>query len=232
MILREILNEFQKRIDDPNYWDDTKGTALANEAMREITGVLSLTFKGFYEFYTEASRKQYDVPFDFVANHLLYYNDDNVNKVIQIVNSPDQLVGKVSDLDEEGQPSKAWLWNYESRLTLNFYPVPDDVYSMQWWYFREEPKLENMNDEPILDRLFHQYIIDYMILTSKRDDKEINESEYVGLWEVKKRSMRSANTKIENLNRENRIPSGKQNFPNINDERITIVNVNSGGVIW
>jgi len=233
MILREILNEFQNRVEDKNYWDDTKGTSLANEAIREIAKVLSLTFKGYYEFYTEIGRKQYDVPFNYIANHLLYYNDDSRNQKITIVKDPADIVGVVSDIDNENYPTHAWLWNYESRLSIVFYQTPDAVYTMQWWYFREAPKLVNMNDEPVLDRVFHQYIIEYMRLASRRDDKEITEEAFVNLWSVQERKMRAANTKIENISHENRLPSGKDMFPSTGDStRINIVNQNSGGVVW
>jgi len=233
MILREILNEFQNRVEDANYWDDTRGTSLANEAIREIAKVLSLTFRGYYEFYTEDGRKQYDVPFDYIMSHLLWYNDNSMNKVITFIKDPKDLYGVVSDIDTTtSYPTYAYLWNVESRLSLFFYPTPDDVYTMQWWYYREAPKLVNMNDESVLDRLFHQYIIEYMRLASRRDDKEISEGEFISLWSVQTRLMRAANTKIENIYRENRIPSGKDRFPTTEQDAFSLVNQNTDGVTW
>ena len=233
MILREILDEFQNRVEDPNYWDDTRGKSLANEAIRVIAGILSLTFKGYYEFYTEDGRKQYHVPVNYIANHLLWYNDTSENRDITFLKSPKDIYGKVSDIDTtKGYPTHAWLWNVESRLSLFFYPIPDDVYTMQWWYFREAPKLVNNNDEPILDRVFHQYLIEYMRLASRRDDKEISEAEFVGLWGNQVRLMRAANVKIDNISMESRLPTGKDMFPDIDISRVTIVNQNTDGVIW
>jgi len=211
MILRDILDEFQDLVDDPNYWNDTRGKALANRAIRNIAKELHIVFKAYYEFYTEDGRKQYDLPFNYIANHLLWFNE--MFRPITFLDSPRSLYSLGVDDSVEGYPTHAYLWTIQSRDSLIFYPIPDDAYLMKWWYYCIAPKLVNNNDEPPLARNLHEFIIRYMELESSLKDEKISDIAFITLWNREVQLMKIAHSKADNLEETDKVADARDRFP-------------------
>jgi len=184
MLLHQIHDRFHARIKDPEYWTDTLATALANDCLLSISAHFGITKTPAYtQLTTVESQKQYTPPVGFIANELLHY-DDGYNQDITFLNSPKEVYGVVTDPDEESNPIYAYFWPTDAREELWFYPVPNDEYTMDWFYWSIPSTLVNDNDTPYINTIFHTYIVDYMVWRSKVNDDEdgMNEGTFEALW--------------------------------------------------
>lgn len=244
MLLATIRAQFQARIEDSVYWNDTKADTLANQAQRDIAGRLELMFQNRCELICEADLEQYSVPSDYISNYLLRYDNivdpdtgdlsGDYNQTITMLDGPDEVYGVVGDPSQTGNPTHAFLWAIEDRRDLFLHPIPDDEYVLQWWYQCEPPELVNNNDEPKLPRELHQYIIDFMELRARMLDGDISDMQFMALWEKKIIEIRTSASMKEALRRHTRIPSGKDLFPSTSAWRSdSLINVaNDGDFIW
>jgi hypothetical protein len=232
MLLHHIRTAFRNRIEDNAYWDDTRADVLANQAMNDIAGRFGTKVQAYTEMTTIASAQRYEPPVDYIANFLLYY-DSGYRQVIRILDSPDEIYGIITDPTTEGSPTHGFFWARENRPELWLYPVPDDAYTLQWFYFKIPPSLENDDDEPMISREHHQYMVDFMEFRAKIQDKEMSESEFTVLWEKKITEMRVANMKKDLVRRKQEPGMGSEMFYNVVDGDILgIREQNTGGIIW
>ena len=235
MLLHEIRSDFRERIEDETYWDDDRCTALANAAQRDIIARLHIKIQGYAEFPTVDGTQRYTLPVDLIASHLLWYNTSH-DQVIKIHDSPNDIYGVVSDVTTEGQPTDGFLWAVEDIEELWLYPVPDDAYTLQWWYWRRAPKLVHDDDEPLIPRHMHNYIVDFCELRAKVQDGEIGESEFMTLWNVKIKEMQVSNANKILLTTKPTIGTGKKMFPGGGAAgdglMLTLTDQSGGGKIW
>ena len=233
MILANIISDFQGMIEDSNYWDSARATPLANQAIRALATRFGSMVKAYTELTTEEDRSQYAIPVDYIANHMLRFNSGH-NRIINIWDDPKDVYSRVSDITTSGYPTDAYLWNVENRDDIFLYPVPDDAYTLEWFYYREPPQLVNNNDEPLIQRDLHKYIIDYMELRAKVQDKEIREESFEMLWEKKIREIRASRSIRGSLGRRQHIATGHDNIPdtNVSNKWMQLTDNTGTGIIW
>lgn len=233
MLLHKIIERFQGRVEDVNYWDSTRAKVLANDAVDDIVSKLDVKVQQYREWDTVTSRQTYDLPLDYIENESLYYNS-GYNQVIVMEDSPMDIYGVVGDPLTEGSPTHGFIYAVSDRPELHFYPVPDAAYSMQWWYIGWAPELVNDNDETMIPRFLHKYIVDYMEMKAQVQDKEMSLVQFRGLWKDDLMEMRRAVAKRKLYKRDDQFASGKKLFPTIKstyrEEAIRLTN--SGGYIW
>lgn len=214
MLLHEILTEFQNRIEDANYWDDTRGTTLANQAQRDIAARFgSSQLQAYTTLTTVVDQQRYLLPSDYIANRYMYYDSGN-NQKITLVDAPDDIYGKVSDAESTtGKPTHGFMWVVDGVENIWLYPIPDDEYTIQWWYYRTPTKMANDNDRPLLDLEFHQYIVDFMEARAKVQDGDMSENEFTVLWEKRMQDMQASKLKKYLSGREPAPANATKAFP-------------------
>jgi len=214
MLLHQIRTAFAARIDNTVYWTTARQNALANDAMRSIASHFGTRMKGYQILYTVDGQQHYALPVDFIANDLLYTNTDELMRKIKFVDSPDEIYSKYYDPGTyEGSPELAFIWPIDERDNLWLYPIPDKQYTLEWFYYREAPELVNNNDEPMIAKEFHTFIVDYMEMRTKVFDGEMSEMEYTALWEKTLTKMSMFKTAKMALTVENTPGNARRNFP-------------------
>lgn len=231
MILANIISDFQGIIEDSNYWNTARATPLANQAMRALAARFGSIAKAHTTLVTVADVNQYAIPVDYIANHLLRFNSGH-NQKITIWDDPDDVYARVSDITTSSYPTDAYIWNVENREDIFFYPVPNDAYTLDWFYYREPPELVNNNDEPLIARSLHKYIIDYMELRVKVQDKELGDTTFEILWDKKILEIRAVRSKAAALSNRKHIPTAAGRMPNVGVSGTMIHLANSGGIVW
>lgn len=233
MLLHKMVEKVQNEVDDINYWTSARVAGLLNDGVDDIISRLDVKVQYYREFDTEDGRQNYDVPLEYIATEGLYYNSGN-NRVIFFEDSPMDLYGVVSDVTTEGYPTHCFIYAVSDLPEMQFYPVPDDAYTMQHWYIGWAPELVNDNDESMLPRFLHKHVVDYAKMRIKVQDKEMSEVQFRALWKDNLREMRRAVGKRKLKKRQDEMPTGKGLFPTTKstyrEERIRLAN--TGGVIW
>ena len=229
MILADIITEFQSGIEHAAFWNTTRAATLANRAVRSIVRELNILLRAYTTLTTEADRQRYSVPVDYITNHLIWFNDSN-NQEITMCDSPNEIYGIVADPAQTGKPEKAFIWNYEGREEVCFYYVPDDAYTIEWWYYCTPPKLVNNNDEPITPRFLDQYIIDFMERRAKVDDGLMSETEARSLFKLDVLEMKTEMGKYTSMRRKPSPANARRTLPT--DRGGIISFANDGDYQW
>ncbi len=232
MLLHQIHDAFHNRIEDPEYWDDDRATSLANGAQDAVIRAFSIKIQAYVDLTTVDGTKNYKPPQDYLENYLLHYNS-TYNLDIMFLGELSEIVGVVTDPDLEGQPTHAYMWAISGRKELHLYPVPDDAYTIQWWYYALAPTLELDNDEPMIPREFQSYLIDHMLYRANINDDKMSEVEFETLWNLKLFEMKKTSVDKVLFATRTQLSTAKEQFPQTGSADISMVLADpSGTYIW
>ena len=231
MLLHKMIERFQGRIEDVNYWNSTRAAVLANDAIDDIVSKLDVKVQQYREWNTVASQQSYDLPFDYISNTGLFYNSGH-NQVILMEDGPMDIYGVVSPVSNEGAPTNGFIYAKSDRPELHLYPVPDAAYSMQQWYIGWAAGLVNDNDETMVPRFLHKYIVDYMEMKSQVQDKEMSQVQFRSLWKDDLMEMRRAIAKRKLYSKQDKYGTGKGLFPTVARVRREPRSSDPSGIVW
>jgi len=160
MILREMIERFQARLDDNVYWNDTRAIALVNTMKDKLAQELRVLAPSYYTFDSVQGQQSYEVPSKLIANQLLYYNS-SYNQIIRIVKGPQSIYGPYSEVDQQGFPTIGYIWGVSGRRQLTVFPTfnVDDI-TIQWWFWGWPEDLANYNDEPQMPTPWHSSLVE------------------------------------------------------------------------
>jgi len=171
MRLVEIRDFAKDRIEDTAFWTDVKLNALANDCLRSILSFFSITrVKAEDSINTVSGTMSYELPSDYIETHLLYNDTDNTP--LQMVDDPNMIHSRVSDVTQSGRPILAYFWGTSSIEELRLYPVPDAAYAIRHLYWSTGANLVNDDDSPMISREQHQHIVEYLIRKIRSEDQE------------------------------------------------------------
>ena len=216
MRLVEIQDKVRGVIEDDAFWTDAKLVVMINDAMNDALAAFNITrVKSYEERDTVESQKRYNLPSDHIETYFIYY-DSGYNRVIEIVDDPQWMYRRVSDLDTEGAPTHAYFWNIEDREELWLYPVPDDAYTLNWFFWATPAALVNDDDEPQIPIDQHQKLVDYCIMRCKAEDTNTMNAmmAFHAWWEVQLNKMKISNAAKTNARRNEEPGSAEGLFSN------------------
>jgi len=108
MIVRDMIERFQARVDDNVYWGDTRAKALANEIQDDLAQEFKIQVKCYYTFKSVQGQTHYEVPSNYISSDTLYFNS-SYNQIITIMSGPKAIVGVFSDRTTEGIPTRGYM---------------------------------------------------------------------------------------------------------------------------
>lgn len=195
MRLVQIRDAFRGRVEDSAFWTDSKVNQMVNDAVSSILAFFEVTRIKYQDSITTvASRQRYDKPFHHIETHLFHMNSTYDRDLI-VVQDPRSIHKMVSDLTLEGIPTHVFFWGHSDREEIHLYPVPDDAYTIDHYYWGTHASLELDDDEPLIPREHHQHLVDYCHLRSKADDAGTltAELQFEAWWKTRLAQMKVSN---------------------------------------
>ena len=196
MIVRDIIDYVQNTVGARRYWNDTRIISMINQVQEKMAVELKLTVQDFYKFDSTLDQK-YEIPSNYVATQLLYYDNGGTEKVIKILPTPNNIYGVFNDPDTDttDNPSRAFIWNSSGRKELWVYPRFVTAGIDIWWFFWGLPnKLANDNDVSPLPPEWHILIVEAVINKIKVADEMMLASEELVLFQQIVRSAKTMET--------------------------------------
>lgn len=172
MLRHEMVTEAQALIEDPPYWTADRLTTLINRGMRDAANHFGVAVPGYFTFPTVVGQQQYMVPADFTANEELNFDANGTRNTIRIQPRPRSVYRAVADPTEQGTPYMGFFWAKEDRPELWIYPTFDTALTVDWFYWRRPPNIDLDNDEPLVPRDWHTYLVDYAVNYTLQQDQE------------------------------------------------------------
>lgn len=197
MLRHELVSEAQGLIEDPVFWDATKLTTLFNRGMRDVSNAMGVAASGYFIFESVTGQQQYQIPYDFLAHETLSFTADGIDNIIHIKPRPRSIVGLVSDRTDQGTPTRGFFWAKEDREELWIHPTFDtNGQQVEWFYWRRPPNIVADNDEPLIPRSWHTYLVDYAINWTNQQDQEKGWSYplFIQWWASQKREIQASHT--------------------------------------
>jgi len=232
MVLRDMIERVQRRIDDRAYWNDDRVTALLNQLKDDIAQELKVTAKRKYIFASVQGQQSYAVPHGFVSNELLHYGTPHFNE-IEIVGSPRDFEKGNWQVDLEGVPRMGYIWGESGRRQLTIYPTFNgDAIEITWWFYGWPEDMTLDNDEPQFPTEWHPSLPKLAINEAKVDDDQMNlsDAEVIKAKEINKlRGM--ASTNFLNSQTVSQLASIDEVFP-VRDGEPMKFNITTDGGIW
>jgi len=220
MLRHEMVTEAQALLEDPDYWTAARLTTLFNRGMRDIANKFGIAVSGYFIFQSVQAQQQYMVPHDFTANELISFEANGTTNNITIKPRPASVYGVVYDPDQEGTPDTGFFWAKEDREELWIYPTFDaDGISINWFYWRRPPNITLDNDEPLIPRDWHTYLVDYAVYYTHVQDQEKgwNFTVFYGWWESVKVGIQVAEAQKDMASRDIRMGIFDDQLPRVND---------------
>lgn len=212
MLRDEIVSEVQAMVEDPDYWTASRITTFANQGMRKMAYKHGISVPGYYLVTAVVGQQSYMLPLDWVAFHRIYYSDD-YNEIAFQGMKPESVYSNYTDPLTEGDPEIAFIWAREDREELWVYPTFGDADTMYWFYWRRPPAIVNDNDEPLIPRDWHTYLVDYVHYFTLFKDRELSLSEFESWWELTMSSIQVADSIQEAAERQIKIGDSDAQFP-------------------
>ena len=232
MTLRDMITEYVGRMDDDaTYWTDAICISYANKAVADIIKRLKVKFSAYVTFDTVADQQRYVVPVDYIANDVLYFDSSHDSK-ITFVTSPSKIYGTISSPTSTGTPAKAFIWSLDGVPRLWLYPIPNDAYTLEWFYWRRPKSLSGDNDEPMVPREIHSSIVDLMELQGQYKDKEISLPAYKTLYEAELQKIGESELIKQFIGQSIKVGSGAKHFPSQKSSVGVKLADPSGSIVW
>lgn len=173
MLRAALVSEAQDLIEDPDYWTAARLTTLFNRGQRDIANSLGVTVSGYFIFESVQGQRQYQLPQDWNAFDLIAYRTGGTTYEIRIKPNPRSIVSVVTDPTDEGMPELAFIWAKEDRRELWIYPTFDTGgINVEIFYWRRPPDIVADNDESLLPRDWHTFLVDYAVHWIEQQDNE------------------------------------------------------------
>lgn len=186
MLRHEIVLEVQNMVEDTTYWTAARITTMANRAMRDLANHFGIVVTGMFDFTSVEGEQTIMYPADLVQFHKIYYGDDLETEIIYKGKKPEAVYGLVGDAESSGNPEICFSWAVEDRLELWFYPIWGSEEDVRIFYWRRPPMIVLDNDEPLIPRDWHEYLVDYALRWSLVLDKELSMIEFDNWWRITK----------------------------------------------
>lgn len=204
MLRHEIVTEVQSMVEDVNYWTAARITTMANRAMRDLAKHFGIVITALFDFTSVAGEQTIMYPHDLVQFHRIYFGDNLETEIIYRGTRPEIVYGLYGDAETSGNPEICFSWAVEDRLELWFYPIWASAESVRLFYWRQPPMIANNNDEPLIPRDWHEYLMDYAFRMSLVLDKDISLAEFDEWWRITKVELNISNVEIELSGRDTR----------------------------
>lgn len=232
MVLRDMIERVQRRIDDRAYWNDDRVTALLNQLKDDIAQELKVTAQRKYTFASVSGQQSYAVPHGFVSSELLHYGTPHFNE-IQIVGSPRDFELGNWQVDLEGIPRMGYIWGESGRRQLTIYPTfNDDAIEITWWFYGWPEDMTLDNDEPQFPTEWHPSLPKLAINEAKVDDDQMNlaDAEVIKVKEINKLRGMASTTFLQSQT-VSQLASIDEVFPHRDGEPMRF-NVTTPGGVW
>jgi len=235
MLRHQLVSEAQSLIEDPEYWTAARLTVLFNRGMRDLANEQGVTVTGYFISLSVQGQQQYQVPYDFKYYQMIAFDSNGDYNKITLKPRPNAIYSVVSNPTEEGTPSVGFLWAKEDREELWIYPTFDsDDIEMEWFYWRRPPDITNDNDEPLIPRDWHTYLVDYAVNFTLQQDAEKGWSYpvFYSWWQDQKRNVQVSSVIGSGAHDDIRIGVFDDQLPRVTGDALGIITGNDGDVIW
>ena len=194
MLLHHIISRVQALVDDSDFWNSTKITAMVNQCKDSISDHFGLQANGYVLMESAIGQRSYSLPLDFIALNMVSWGDGNHLTPANRVSSPRDASEYLSYTDVPATPEKYFLWSKEDVVELWVLPTFNSVVEIEFFYWRMIPDVVNPNDEVMIPRDLHTKIVDYCLRQTWFEDELHNYTpeRFDAWWEMELTKMQIA----------------------------------------
>lgn len=214
MTLAQIRERAKSRIPDTTFWTDAKLTGMVNDAINDTLKFFNITrVKSHTTFTTVADQQRYELPWDWVETHMLWLGDGH-RYGLYVVDDPEKVYKRVSDPTTSGVPTTAYFWSIDSRVELWLYPIPNDEYTIEHFFWSQGSYLVNDDDVPMIAQPYHQSLVDYLQHRIRSEDADSLQADawFINWWRGELVAMRVSNNRKTNERRDMSMPNASSMF--------------------
>lgn len=163
------------------FWTSAEIKRWLNRGNRDLTRAYRLAADSAQSITTADGTEFYALASDFGAPakvEIVDTSDSTSWASLRRIHPKERIDGK-------GEPAGYYIKG--ARIYLS--PIPDGVYTVRVWYYRDAPTLTSSSDEPIIPSEFHDLIVDFAIARAKQKDDDPAYQTYDERYEKGKREM-------------------------------------------